>query len=51
MKRHAISGLSLLGIWLILTGLLPLLNVSFQGLGLVMNVLAIVAGAMLLMNR
>ena len=51
MKRHAISGLSLLGVWLVLTGLLPLLNISFQGLGLVMNLLAIAAGAMLLMGR
>ena len=51
MKRNAISGLSLLGIWLILSGVVALLNVSFAGLGLVMNVLAIAAGALLLMNR
>ena len=51
MKRYAISGLSLLGIWLILTGLIPLLNLNFAGLGVVMNVLAIAAGVLILMNR
>lgn len=45
IKRIA---LTLLAAWLLLTGLLPLLNVSFAGLDLVMNLLALAAGALLL---
>ena len=51
MKLASNTGMLVLGIWLILSGLLPLLNFSFQGLGLLMNLLAIVAGVLLLMNR
>ena len=51
MKLASNTGMLVLGIWLILTGLLPLLNFSFEGLGLLMNLLAIVAGVLLLMNR
>jgi len=51
MKLAANPGMLLLGIWLILTGLLPLLNLNFNGLGLLMNILAIAAGALILMNR
>lgn len=36
--------LLLLGIWLIMTGLIPLLHLSFEGIGLVMALLAITAG-------
>jgi hypothetical protein len=41
----------LLGIWLILTGLLPLLHVSFPSSDIVLSVLAIAAGALVLMGR
>ncbi len=41
----------LLGIWLVLTGLIPLLNLSFSGLGLLMQILAIAAGAFILLGR
>ena len=51
MKLASNTGMLVLGIWLILSGLLPLLNFSFEGLGLLMNLLAIVAGVLLLMNR
>ena len=45
-------GLSLLGIWLILTGLLPLLNVRLSSTMLTaMAVLAIVAGILILLRR
>jgi hypothetical protein len=33
-------GMLLLGIWLIATGLIPLLNLSFSGLGIIMAILA-----------
>ena len=51
MKLASNTGMLLLGIWLILYGLLPLLNVDFQAKPLLMNVLAVAAGAMIVMNR
>ena len=44
-------GLLLLAIWLILTGLIPLLNLSFSGLRLIMAILAIAAGAAIALGR
>jgi hypothetical protein len=41
----------LLAVWLILTGLIPLLNFSFTGLGAVMAVLAIAAGILIAIGR
>jgi hypothetical protein len=44
-------GMLLLAIWLILTGLMPLLNLSFQGVGTIMAILAIASGVLLLIGR
>jgi hypothetical protein len=44
-------GLLLLGIWLIIHGLTQVVNFSFSGLGTVMAVLAIVAGALIVVGR
>lgn len=44
-------GMMLLGIWLILTGIIPLLSLSFSGLGTLMAVLAIAAGALIVAGR
>ena len=44
-------GLLLLAIWLILSGLIPLLNLTFSGLGTLMAILAIAAGALILIGR
>jgi len=44
-------GMLLLAIWLILSGLMPLLNLSFSGAGTVMGILAIAAGVLLLLGR
>jgi hypothetical protein len=41
----------LVGIWLIATGLIPLLNLGFSGLGTVMAVVAIAAGALIIVGR
>ena len=49
MKRSI--GLMLLAVWLILTGIIPLLNFSFNGLGIVMAVLAIAAGILIAVGR
>jgi hypothetical protein len=44
-------GMLLLGIWLIITGLIPLLNLTFSGLGTLMAVLALAAGALIIVGR
>ena len=44
-------GMLLLAIWLILTGLVPLLNLSFSGLGTLMAILAIAAGVCIVIGR
>jgi hypothetical protein len=41
----------LLSIWLIVTGLLQIINLSIPGIGTILALLAIVAGALLLMER
>jgi hypothetical protein len=51
MKLAANPGMLVLGIWLILYGAVPLLNLSFEGLPMLLNVLAVVAGVLLLMNK
>jgi len=44
-------GMILLSAWLILYGLIALFAFSFQGLSLVMAVLAIAAGVLILLGR
>jgi len=51
MKVTKNIGMLLLAVWLILTGLLPLLNVGFSGMGTVMAVLAIAAGVLIMIGR
>lgn len=51
LKATRNLGMMVLGVWLILTGLIPLLNLSFPQLSMVMAVLAIAAGALILMGR
>jgi hypothetical protein len=49
MKKNL--GLLLLGIWLVVHGLIQVVNFSFSGLGTAMAVLAIVAGALIIVGR
>ena len=51
MKVTKSLGMLLLAIWLILTGLIPLLNLSFSGLSTVMTIIAIAAGVLILVGR
>jgi hypothetical protein len=51
MKLTTNVGMLLLALWLVLTGLVPLLNLSFSGLGTVMAILAIAAGVLLVVGR
>jgi len=44
-------GLLLLGVWLVIHGLTQLVNFSFNGLSTVMAILAIVAGALVIVGR
>ncbi len=44
-------GMLLTGIWLIVTGLIPLLDLSFSGLNTLMAILAIAAGALIVTGR
>lgn len=44
-------GWVLLGLWLILTGLLALIDLTFEAQALLMGLLALVAGALILLDR
>jgi hypothetical protein len=44
-------GMLLLAIWLILSGLISLLGLSFAGLSVMMGLLALVAGLLILFGR
>jgi hypothetical protein len=44
-------GMLVLGGWLILTGVIPLLNLSFNGLGTLMAVGAIAAGGLIIAGK
>ena len=44
-------GMILLGIWLIMTGLIPLLDFNFQGLTLIMAIFAVATGVLILLGR
>lgn len=49
MTKHL--GTLLLALWLILTGLIRLIDLQFAGLSTIMAVLALVAGVLLLVRR
>ena len=51
MKRTKNLGMILLGIWLILTGLLAVISIPIPSLNIIMAVLAIAAGALILLDR
>jgi hypothetical protein len=51
MRMTKNLGMLLLGIWLIITGLIPLLNLGVSGLGTLMAVLAVAAGGLILVGR
>jgi len=51
MKLTKNLGMLLLGVWLIVHGLEPLINLSFSGLHTIMAILAIVAGALIIVGR
>jgi hypothetical protein len=50
MKVTKSLGMILLGIWLILYGLIPVLKLNVNGLPMIMQVLAIAAGALIILG-
>jgi hypothetical protein len=50
MRLNKNLGVILLGVWLIATGLFPLLNIRFTGSGVLMAALAIAAGVLILVG-
>jgi uncharacterized membrane protein HdeD (DUF308 family) len=44
-------GLLLLGVWLLLHGLISIINLHFSGLPVLMGALAIIAGVLLIIRR
>jgi hypothetical protein len=51
MKFARTIGMLLLALWLIVTGLIPLLHLSFSGMGRAMAVLAVAAGVLIAIGR
>ncbi len=51
MKFTRNIGMLLLGIWLVVMGLRHLVNLSFSGLDTIMAIVAIVAGAFIILGR
>jgi hypothetical protein len=51
MKLTTNIGMILLAVWLMLTGLIPLLSFSFAGMGTVMAILAIASGVLIVVGR
>jgi len=51
MKVTRNLGMLLLAAWLVMIGLIPLLNLSFSGLGTAMHILAIAAGVLIVVGR
>lgn len=44
-------GMLLLAVWLILTGLIALLDLGFEGMGMLLGILALAAGVLILVGR
>ena len=44
-------GMLLLGIWLVVTGLLPFVHINFANMGSILAVLAVAAGASILLGK
>lgn len=51
MKVTKNLGFLLLGIWLIVTGLLQVMDIPIPEIGMILAILAIAAGAMIVLNK
>ena len=50
-RERMMLGITLMAVWLILTGLLPLIKVNFANSATILNVVAVIAGALILLGR
>jgi hypothetical protein len=50
-RRDRHLGVLLLGVWLVLRGIIPLINLNFTGLSLIMGILALLAGVFILVSQ
>jgi hypothetical protein len=44
-------GFMLLGVWLILNGLVGIFSLAFAGLGVILSILALAAGALIIVGK
>ena len=51
MKSAKSLGMTLLGVWLILSSVLPYMRVGIPGIGMLLNLLALAAGILILVGR
>jgi len=51
LKTSRNVGTLLLGVWLVLTGLIQLVHLSFTGLSVLMAALALIAGLLVVIGR
>ncbi|MBD3386100.1 hypothetical protein GF407_14390 [candidate division KSB1 bacterium] len=51
MKKTSKIGMILLAIWLVLKGLIPLLNIHIANLDLLMAILAVATGILIFLDR
>lgn len=51
MKLSKKMGMTLLGIWLILTGLMQVFSISVPYIGIILGIFAIAAGGLLLFGK
>jgi hypothetical protein len=50
-KLWSRMGQLLLGLWLVASGLIPILHIRFDGIGIVLAVLSVAAGVLILIRR
>ncbi|MDD2429790.1 MAG: hypothetical protein PHQ85_09470 [Eubacteriales bacterium] len=51
MKLNKNLGMILLSVWLIMTGVLAIFNLQFEGRDIIMSILAIASGALILFGN
>ncbi len=51
MKFTRTLGMLLLGIWLVATGLLQVVSIAIPSIGVILAILAIAAGALIMLGR
>lgn len=50
-NRYKCIGFKLLSVWLIMEGLIQLFSLHFNGIGIVMGIIALVAGVLIIADK